>query len=159
MPFVVLALAYRPDGEQLAVACLNAQITFWTVKHCTQTGSIEGRHDLGYARKDTDKISGKKATAAKYVVTLHLLMIVYVRLAAVAVTDDMQTHFIVEIVENPLIVSRAFNTLCYTADGKCLMAAGQSKNVSIYSVEDQILMKQLEITRNQSLDGTMVRFR
>ena len=39
------------------------------------------------------------------------------------------------------------------------MAAGQSKNVSIYSVEDQILMKQFEITRNQSLDGTMVRFR
>ena len=61
----MLALAYRPDGEQLAVACLSAQISFWTVRHCTQTGSIEGRHDLGYARKDADKITGKTSAAAK----------------------------------------------------------------------------------------------
>ena len=105
MPCAVLALAYRPDGEQLAVACLNAQITFWTVKHCTQTGSIEGRHDLGYARKDTDKISGKKATAAKYVVTLHLLIVVDVRLAAgTFYCRQLQTHFIVPIVEKQLTV-------------------------------------------------------
>jgi periodic tryptophan protein 2 len=29
---------------------------------------------------------------------------------------------------------KAFNTICYTADGQCLLAAGQSKNICIYQV-------------------------
>lgn len=29
---------------------------------------------------------------------------------------------------------KAFNTLCYTADGECLLAAGHSKNICIYQV-------------------------
>ena len=64
---VVLAVAFRPDGEQLAVACLNGQVSFWAVKQCVQTGSVEGRHDLGYTRKDTDKITAKKSSMSKYV--------------------------------------------------------------------------------------------
>ena len=30
---------------------------------------------------------------------------------------------------------KAFKTLCYTADGQCLLAAGQSKNICIYQVK------------------------
>jgi len=51
---------------------------------------------------------------------------------------------------------RSFRTLCYPADGQHLLAAGQSKNLCIYSVEHQILCKKFEITCNRSFDGTLV---
>ena len=53
-------------------------------------------------------------------------------------------------------IARCFRTLCYTADGQHILAAGQSKNICIYSVEHQVLCKKFEITCNRSFDGTMV---
>ncbi|KAI0226931.1 Periodic tryptophan-like protein 2 [Lamellibrachia satsuma] len=109
----VLAVAFRPDGNEVAVATLNTQISFWDVDSATQTGSVEGRHDLGYTRKEADKITAKKSSYGK-----------------------------------------AYNTLCYSADGKNILAGGRSKNVCVYSIQDQILIKKFEITCNLSLDGT-----
>ena len=60
-----LAVAYRPDGEELAVATLDGQITFWCVNTAEQTGSVQGRHDLGYTRREGDKITAKKAAQGK----------------------------------------------------------------------------------------------
>lgn len=48
---------------------------------------------------------------------------------------------------------RAFSKLCYSADGKCILAGGQSKNVCIYHVEEGLLLKKFEITQNRSLDA------
>lgn len=48
-------------------------------------------------------------------------------------------------------------TVCYSADGKCLLAAGQSKSVCIYSVPDQLLVKKFDISCNMSFDGMEVR--
>lgn len=108
-----LAVSFRPDGKQVAVSSLDAQITFWDVQSMEPQGSIEGRHDLGYTRKEIDKITAKKSSFGK-----------------------------------------AFSSLCYTADGRCILAGGKSKNVCIYSIEEQILVKKFEITCNRSLDGT-----
>lgn len=63
----VLTLDFRPDGKELAVGTLNAQISFWDPINARQTGSIEGRHDLGYGRKETDKVTGKTLAAGKWV--------------------------------------------------------------------------------------------
>lgn len=52
---------------------------------------------------------------------------------------------------------RAFTTLCYSADGTCILAGGRSKNVCIYNVQESILLKKYEITQNRSLDGVDVR--
>ncbi len=60
-----LALAYRPDGKELAVSTLNGRITFWNPDTATQTGSIEGRHDLGYSRRETDKVTAKTVSMGK----------------------------------------------------------------------------------------------
>ncbi|KAJ8297869.1 hypothetical protein KUTeg_024400 [Tegillarca granosa] len=108
----VLSVTFRPDGEELAISTLNAQISFWNPTTAVQKGSIEGRHDLGYSRKDSDKVTAKTLAAGK-----------------------------------------AFTTVCYSADGRCILAAGQSKNVCIYSVADQILMKKFEISHNMSFDS------
>ena len=63
----------------------------------------------------------------------------------------------VVVIQKFSTISRAYNTMCYSADGKCVLAGGRSKNVCIYSVHDQLLIKKFEITCNLSLDGTVVR--
>ena len=108
----VLDVAYSPDGSEVAVATLNGNITVWNAKNASQTVSIEGRKDLGYTRRDTDKVTAKKSSMGK-----------------------------------------AFNTICFSADGKTILAAGKSQNVCIYSVGDQVLIKRFEITCNLSFDG------
>ncbi|KAL4230154.1 U3 snoRNP protein [Mactra antiquata] len=108
----VLAVSFRPDGGELAVSTLNAQISFWDPVYATQVGSIEGRHDVGYTRKENERITAKTSSFGK-----------------------------------------AFNTICYSADGKCLLAGGRSKNVCIYSIADQMLIKKFEISCNMSFDG------
>lgn len=62
----MLAVSFRPDGGELAVSTLNAQITFWDPQHASQVGSIEGRHDVGYSRKEDEKITAKKSSFGKY---------------------------------------------------------------------------------------------
>lgn len=52
-----------------------------------------------------------------------------------------------------LTQTQAFYTLCYTADGENILAAGRSKFVCIYNIREQILLKKFEITCNHSLDG------
>ncbi|XP_005920199.1 PWP2 small subunit processome component [Haplochromis burtoni] len=60
-----LAVTYRPDGQELAVATLNGEISFWNPHTATQNGSIAGRHDLQTGRKETDKITAKQSAKGK----------------------------------------------------------------------------------------------
>lgn len=60
-----LYVAYRPDGEEVAVATLDGQISFFDCKTANQCGSIEGRKDLGSGRADTDIITAKKSMEGK----------------------------------------------------------------------------------------------
>jgi periodic tryptophan protein 2 len=48
---------------------------------------------------------------------------------------------------------RCFDSLCYTADGTCIIAAGRSKYVCIYEISQQILLKRFTLTHNRSLEG------
>ncbi|XP_004696955.1 periodic tryptophan protein 2 homolog [Echinops telfairi] len=65
-----LAVAFRPDGAELAVATLNSQIVFWDPESAVQTGSVEGRHDLRSGRKELDKITAKHSAKGKSFTTL-----------------------------------------------------------------------------------------
>ena len=62
-----LCVVYRPDGEEVAVSTLDGQISFFNTKSSVQTGTIEGRTDLGSGRSDTDLITAKKSMEGKYV--------------------------------------------------------------------------------------------
>nr|CAD7461075.1 unnamed protein product [Timema tahoe] len=112
LPADGLCVTYKPDGEEVAVATLDGQITFFNCKTSTQSGSIEGRNDLGSGRSETDLVTAKQSLQGK-----------------------------------------AFTSLCYTADGKCILAGGQSKNVCIYNVQEALLIKKFEITQNRSFDA------
>ncbi|KAK9507278.1 hypothetical protein O3M35_007173 [Rhynocoris fuscipes] len=60
-----LAVTYRPDGKEVAVASLDGQISFFDPKSGTQVGFIEGKNDLASGKLDTDLISAKKSQEAK----------------------------------------------------------------------------------------------
>ncbi|CAK9809708.1 Periodic tryptophan protein 2 homolog [Anthophora quadrimaculata] len=107
-----LCVVYKPNGEEVAVATLDGQISFFHCKTALQIGSIEGRNDLGSGRSRTDLITAKKSLQGK-----------------------------------------AFTTLCYSADGTCLLAGGQSKNICLYNVQEFMLLKKFIVTQNRSLDA------
>ena len=65
---VVLTVAVRPDGNEITVASLDGQLTFWQPDTAVQLGSIEGRGALGGGRRSTDKVSAKTMEAGKYVI-------------------------------------------------------------------------------------------
>jgi len=50
---------------------------------------------------------------------------------------------------------RYFTSICYSADGTCVLAGGNSKYVCIYEVSQQILLKKFQMTFNRSLDGVL----
>ncbi|KAG6817113.1 hypothetical protein H0H87_012634 [Tephrocybe sp. NHM501043] len=111
----VLALTFRPDGNELAASTLDGQITFFDVQESKQTNVIDGRKDVSGGRKADDRISAANSSSGK-----------------------------------------AYNSLAYTADGRCLIAGGNSKYVVLYDVREGegVMVKKFQISENLSLDGT-----
>ncbi|KAF5453210.1 hypothetical protein F2P56_028127 [Juglans regia] len=48
-----------------------------------------------------------------------------------------------------------FTTLCYSADGSYIFAAGRSKFICMYDIADQVLLRRFQTTCNLSLDGVL----
>lgn len=61
----VVSLAIRPDGNEVAVATLDGQLTFWDILTAVQLHCIEGQNDLGSGRKDKDRMSAKTSSSSK----------------------------------------------------------------------------------------------
>jgi periodic tryptophan protein 2 len=111
----VLAIAFKPDGKELAVATLDGQIAFFDVGSGRQTNLIEGRRDVSGGRSIHDALTAQNNAGGK-----------------------------------------AFNSLCYSADGTLLLAGGNSKYVCLYDIQESILLRKFTISENLSLDGTEV---
>ncbi|RPD61329.1 WD40 repeat-like protein [Lentinus tigrinus ALCF2SS1-7] len=109
----VLAVAFRPDGKELAAASLDGQVMFFDVNLGKQTNLIDGRKDISGGRKADDRVTAANSASGK-----------------------------------------AFNSLAYTADGRCVIAGGNSKYVVIYDVREGVMVKKFQISQNLSLDGT-----
>lgn len=50
--------------------------------------------------------------------------------------------------------SKHFNTLCYSADGTCVLAGGNSKYICLYDVASGSLVRKFTVSVNLSIDGT-----
>lgn len=61
----VTAVAFKPDGEEVAVSTLNGNIQIFLVKDAQQLASIEGRNDLGSGVGETDLITAKTNLQSK----------------------------------------------------------------------------------------------
>ncbi|EJD39599.1 putative WD repeat protein [Auricularia subglabra TFB-10046 SS5] len=51
--------------------------------------------------------------------------------------------------------TKAFNSIAYTADGRCLLGGGNSKHVVLYDVRGGVMLQKYEISQSLSLDGTL----
>ncbi|KAJ4452083.1 hypothetical protein ANN_03599 [Periplaneta americana] len=194
-----LYVTYKPNGEEVAVATLDGQITFFHCKTSVQIGSIEGRNDLGSGRSDTDLVTAKKSLqgnsdevekeldvnsvwenirdsikiAAEQSIGYYetkkkkpwfdedCCMVVERRKQAKLKflqdpVEEKRDNYFNERREASRTLrnkKRAFTSLCYSADGSCILAGGQSKNVCIYNVREGMLLKKFEITQNRSFDA------
>lgn len=61
----VTAVAFKPDGEEVAVAALSGNIQIFSVKTSVQIASIEGRNDLGAGISEVDLTSANKNKESK----------------------------------------------------------------------------------------------
>ncbi|KAG6837084.1 hypothetical protein H0H93_014976 [Arthromyces matolae] len=61
----ILALAFRPDGNELAVSTLDGQITFFDIHESKQTNVIDGRKDISGGRKADDRVSAANNSSGK----------------------------------------------------------------------------------------------
>lgn len=52
----------------------------------------------------------------------------------------------------------AFTSLCYSADGSCVLAGGNANYVCLYDVRERVLLKRWKLSLNVALDGTQDRF-
>eukprot|EP00049_Salpingoeca_infusionum_P001172 m.45756 g.45756 ORF g.45756 m.45756 type:complete len:970 (-) comp10895_c0_seq1:2376-5285(-) len=52
-----------------------------------------------------------------------------------------------------LTQGHCYTAISYTADGSCLLAGGQSRFISLYQLEQQVLLRQFTISANLSIDG------
>jgi periodic tryptophan protein 2 len=50
--------------------------------------------------------------------------------------------------------TKSFHTIRYSADGSCLLAAGNSKYICLYSVTTMVLLKKFTVSVNLALSGT-----
>ncbi|KAK9915110.1 hypothetical protein WJX75_004822 [Coccomyxa subellipsoidea] len=50
---------------------------------------------------------------------------------------------------------QCFTSLAFSADGSMLLAAGASKFVCLYDVEEKVLLRRVQISANRSLDGVL----
>lgn len=48
---------------------------------------------------------------------------------------------------------KSFNTICYSADGSCILAGGNSKYILLYDVDSGALLKKFTVSINLSIDG------
>lgn len=60
-----LALAFRPDGLEVAVSTLDGQIIFWDIRGAVQRTLIEGRKDISGGRKAEDRVTAANNSSGK----------------------------------------------------------------------------------------------
>jgi len=62
----VLAVAFRPDGQELCTATTSGMLHFWDVEEGTQLSTIEGRRDISGGRFANDAMTADNAARSKY---------------------------------------------------------------------------------------------
>ncbi|PRT53626.1 Periodic tryptophan protein 2 [Wickerhamiella sorbophila] len=51
--------------------------------------------------------------------------------------------------------AKHFTNICFSSDGKMLLAGGNSKHVCLYDVANQVLLRKITISKNMALEGTL----
>lgn len=144
-----LAVAWRPDGHSLSVATLNGQIQTFDVRTGTQTGTIDGKKDLGAGRSDDDKISAKKKREKA-----HFSSLCYSADGTILLAGGQSKHICIYHVEESLLLkkfevtqNRSFQGMDETISRKKMTEFG-----ALTSIEDRDQGTQLKLAGSKTLD-------
>ncbi|KAJ3340014.1 hypothetical protein HDU93_007563 [Gonapodya sp. JEL0774] len=61
----VLAVTWRPDGQEVALSTLDGMISFWDPDEARQVGSLEGRRDIAPGRLANDRRSASNNASSR----------------------------------------------------------------------------------------------
>lgn len=151
----ISSLAFSPTGNQLASASWDKSVRLWNVfgrSHAVEPFQLSADVLAVAFRPDGRELAASSLDG---------------QILFFDITQGKQTN----IIEGRKDVSggrklddrmtasnnasgKAYNSLAYTADGRCLLAGGNSKYVVLYDVRDGVMMKKFQISENLSLDGT-----
>jgi periodic tryptophan protein 2 len=135
----VVCVAFRPDGKEICTGTIGGLLSFWNTEDAKLKYEIDGRRD----------IAGGESRCLFIFVYSNLFLIAThsFRITGRKLNDRMTS--------DKNASSRYFTSVCYSADGSCILAGGNSKYVCIYEVSQQMLLKKFQVTFNRSLDGVL----
>ena len=62
----IQALRFRPDGNELCVATMDGQLSFWATGEHLQTSIIDGRRDISGGRRPDDRMTAENQTNSRF---------------------------------------------------------------------------------------------
>ncbi len=146
----VVTVAFRPDGKELAVSTLDGTIALWNVKDMRENGEgfLPREHFFTLVCTHTHTHTHTPAHSCMPPPS-----------GTIDGRRDIQGGRLVgdKITAKHSSGGKCFTSLCYSADGACLLAGGQTKYVCIYNVEQKVLLKNFVMSENKSIDGILVK--
>jgi periodic tryptophan protein 2 len=150
----ISALAFSPDGSTLASGSWDYSVRTWdlfsrgraseTLKHTSEVISIayrpDGKH-LAVATANGEIAFWQVDNSAQ--------------LGIIEGQPDLSggrkhgDHIAAKTTGKSL----HFTSISYSSDGSCLLACGNSKWICLYDVENRVLLKKFQVSRNLSYDG------
>jgi periodic tryptophan protein 2 len=149
----ISSLQFNPQKSQLISCGWDKTLRVWSV--FTEKGGCETTHLSADALAVAPRPDGEGLAVA----TLDGLITLWdANLLLIGTIEGRRDLEIGRRVEDKVTAKKlsggvAFYSLCYSADGSCLLAAGRSKFICIYSCMHQVLLKKFLISRNRTFDG------
>ena len=151
----ISSLSFAPDGSVLVSASWDKSVRVWTLFGRTQTSE--------QLLQSSDVLSVSVRPDSKEI--------------AVTTLDGQVTFWDILRSEQKILIdgrrdisggrkstdrrtaannaaTKHFTTITYSADGTCVLAAGNSKYICLYDVASGSLVRKFTVSRNLSLDGT-----
>ncbi|KAK1934325.1 Periodic tryptophan protein 2 [Phytophthora citrophthora] len=122
-PTDVLAVAFRPDGKQLASTTLNGAVNIWDVEDGEQVGTIDGKRDIAGGRKEGDHI-----TAANNQLSKHFTSVCYSADGALLLAGGRSKFVCIYAVEPQILLKKFQISHNLSLDG--ILEKLNSKNVT-----------------------------
>jgi len=155
----ISSLAFNPAFPALATASWDTTVKMWDVFSGNKTHRDSFAHNL-------DVMALAFRPDGKELVTAALDGDLYIwdplndrQIGLISSRKDISAGR----AEGSLITAKGsskgahFTTLCYTADGECVIAGGKTRYICIYNIENRSLVRRFQICHNTSISGVVDR--
>lgn len=151
----IATLAFTPDGSTLASGSWDRTIRLWSIFSRTQSSEpLQLTSDLLCIaiRPDSSQLAAATLDGQLTFWTLSTSTQSSVLDARRDISGGRSLTSRRTAANSP--GTKQFTTITYSADGSCLLAAGNSKYICLYAVSTLTLIKKFTLSVNLSLDGT-----